>query len=48
MNRAKMRKAVAALPPGCPDHMRHQALGLVRNPKTRQRVEARYRRQAAP
>lgn len=47
MNRAKLRKAVDALPPAMPAPMLEKALTLVRNPKTRQRIRAEYQRAEA-
>ncbi len=60
MQRSKLRKAIAALPPGLPDKgMKVQSAGgstrrmpglddalkLVTNDRTRQRIESRYRRE---
>lgn len=44
MQRSKLRKAVRALPAGMPEHNIETAMRLVNNPRTRQRIEARYRR----
>lgn len=48
MNRAKIRKAIAALPFHMPETQLNKAMSLVRNEKTRQHIKAAYqRRQAA-
>lgn len=47
MNRAKMRKVLAAMPAGLPEKHLRQGLALIHNDRTRARVEARFRRRAA-
>lgn len=44
MQRSKLRRAVAALPPAMPEHMIEKAIKLVRNTTTRTRIRARYQR----
>lgn len=44
MQRSKLRRAVAALPPAMPEHMLNKAMKLVTNPTTRNRIRARYQR----